>query len=156
MTDRIDSFQGQYRFLSNFSPTTTIVDRYGITYRTAEHAYQAGKTEDSWERKQIAAVRTAGEAKRLGRHLTLPLDWDERRHTVMRMVLVAKFSDPDLARLLIETGDAELVEGNNWHDQFWGDCVCGRMSCDTPGENWLGQHLMHLRDELRNQITKEN
>jgi len=39
MTARITEFKGDWSFLSNFSPHE--VDYNGITYKTAEHAYQA-------------------------------------------------------------------------------------------------------------------
>ena len=32
----------------------------------------------------------------------------------------AKFTDPMLAEMLLATGDAELIEGNNWGDCYWG------------------------------------
>ncbi len=147
MISRIDTFLGQYRFLSNFS-VSPIASADGLTFRTAEHAYQAGKSDDPQTRRLIAAALTPGHAKRLGRQLDLPADWDTRRHEVMARVLRAKFSDPHLAELLMKTEGAELVEGNNWHDQYWGDCGCRRLSCEPIGENWLGRHLMAVRATL--------
>ena len=41
---------------------------------------------------------------------------------------------------------SELVEKNNWHDNFWGDCTCLR--CYRIGENHLGKLWMELRDEI--------
>lgn len=38
----IDSFRGQYRFLSNFFPA--LCNYEGIVYPTVEHGYQAAKT----------------------------------------------------------------------------------------------------------------
>jgi predicted NAD-dependent protein-ADP-ribosyltransferase YbiA (DUF1768 family) len=43
---------------------------------------------------------------------------------------------------LLETGDAELVEGNWWDDTFWG-------VCNGVGQNNLGKILMDTRRELR-------
>jgi hypothetical protein len=41
------------------------------------------------------------------------------------------------------TGNTELVEGNHWHDTFWGvDATTGE------GDNGLGQILMQVRMEL--------
>ena len=38
----------------------------------------------------------------------------------MYEVLTAKFTQHvDLRKKLIATGDAKLVEGNNWNDTFW-------------------------------------
>src|SRR6185369_8674281 len=45
---KILEFQGDNRFLSNFFPAEVIYE--GITYPTAEHAYQAAKTLDPEQR----------------------------------------------------------------------------------------------------------
>ena len=45
---------------------------------------------------------------------------------------------------VLNTGDEELIEGNNWGDRFWGQC-------DGEGINKLGQLLMKVREELRNE-----
>jgi predicted NAD-dependent protein-ADP-ribosyltransferase YbiA (DUF1768 family) len=60
----------------------------------------------------------------------------------MRDLLRQKFAHPELRRLLLATGDAELVEGNTWGDRFWGVCA-GR------GQNHLGRLLMAIRAEIR-------
>ena len=40
----------------------------------------------------------------------------------MYELLISKFSDPGLRDKLIATGDAELIEGNNHWDRYWGVC----------------------------------
>ena len=136
----IDRFDGENEFLSNFF--TSPFEFEGIIYATSEHAFQAAKTEDKEERKAIAALRTPGQAKRAGRKVKLREAWNVIRVSVMRQVVRVKFTQhPDLAKKLLATGDAELIEGNNWNDTFWGRCR-GR------GENWLGKVLMELRAEL--------
>lgn len=63
-------------------------------------------------------------------------------------ILKTKFSDDDLKARLLLTGDKKLIEGNTWHDNFWGDCTCKK--CETvERKNTLGKLLMKLRDELR-------
>lgn len=38
----------------------------------------------------------------------------------MARILNLKFRQHlDLGNLLIATGDAELIEGNHWHDTYW-------------------------------------
>lgn len=64
-------------------------------------------------------------------------------------VLQEKFRDPQLADLLVATHPKDLIEGNDWHDNYWGDCYRGDEHCTGPGENMLGVLLMELRDELR-------
>lgn len=136
----ISSFSGEYAFLSNFfiSPIT-----HGrLKYMTVEHAFQASKTKDRVLRKRVAQISTPGKAKRYGRKLPLREDWEQVKIGVMRSLLRKKFRIPALRRLLLETGDAVLIEGNHWHDTFWG-------VCQGQGENHLGKLLMEVRDEIR-------
>ena len=137
--ERIESFNGKYRFLSNFQPVQVTLD--GVTYDSVEHAYQAAKTLDKDERAKFKGV-TPGESKRLGRSLVLREDWDSVKINIMRDLLTQKFKDEDLKTRLLETGDAELIEGNTWSDTFWG-------VCRGVGTNWLGRLLMEIRSSLR-------
>lgn len=137
----IAKFDGEYSFLSNFYPC--IIDIDGIRYGTVEHAFQASKTDNQQDKRRIAFASTPGRAKRLGQSVTLRPDWEDIKVEVMRGLLIIKFVDnPVLGSRLIATGNAELVEGNTWGDQFWG--VCG-----GEGKNWLGRLLMEIREESR-------
>src|SRR4051794_3834113 len=78
---KIGAFQGEYRFLSNFWPAE-VVDE-GITYPTAEHAYQAAKSLDMGGRRRIARIATPGEAKRAGEAMALRPDWEGIKYGVM-------------------------------------------------------------------------
>jgi ribA/ribD-fused uncharacterized protein len=139
-SNTIAEFQGEYRFLSNFWPAEVIYE--GITYPTAEHAYQASKTLDIEQRKKIAALKTPSEAKSAGRALTLRDDWEIAKFKVMEDVVRYKFTHhDDLRDKLLATGDAYLEEGNTWNDQIWG-------VYQGKGENRLGKILMKVRDEL--------
>ncbi len=131
-------FDGEFAFLSNFYPLAG-----GLTL---EHYYQAAKTFDLQERAAILSAPTPGKAKRLGQRVRLRPNWDAMRVNVMRDLLRKKFADLALRDLLRATGDRHLVEGNTWHDKFWGVCYCSR--CDARGENWLGRLLMQVRAEL--------
>ena len=80
-------------------------------------------------------------AKRIGRKVSLRPDWEDVKIPIMLGLLITKFYDARLRAMLLETGDAELVEGNYWNDRFWGvDIRTGR------GENHLGQLLMTVRN----------
>ena len=144
----IVEFDGDYAFLSNFYPSTIYHD--GITYPTNEHFFQAMKTLDIDERKAIAAAETPGQAKRMGRNVKLRPDWEKIKVDVMRLGLILKFTDAELAEKLVATGDEELVEGNWWHDNTWGNCHCTACS-RKGGRNLLGMLLMEVRKELQYQ-----
>ena len=140
----IDSFIGEYDFLSNFYFPCDILFE-GKLYPSTEHAFQAAKTLDSAEREKIRRANTPGIAKRLGRspkEITMRPDCESIKTNVMLQVLRVKFAHEDLKQKLLATGDAKLVEGNLWGDTCWG-------VCNGVGENRLGILLMQVRDELR-------
>lgn len=136
----IDSFSGDYRFLSNFYPCD--VEYEGIIYKSTEAAYQAAKTLDGHERIFISQL-TPGKAKKFGSKLALRKGWDDMKIGVMMELLQKKFRDPNLLRKLLLTRGQELIEGNTWHDNFWGSCTC--KGCGNKGQNILGRLLMEVR-----------
>lgn len=132
----ISKFKGEYEFLSNFSYVHIVYD--GVIYPTLEHAFQAAKTPNRFERDAILLASGPGKAKRLGQHVGQRSDWHEVRVPIMAQLLVQKFTGyPDLCRKLVATGDEKLVEGNDWGDHYWG--------VDGHGENMLGKLLMQIR-----------
>lgn len=139
----ITSFKGVYRFLSNFYITK--VEYEGEIYPSAEHAFQAAKTLDPDLRNKIAARLSPGEAKRLGQMIPFRPMWDNIKIQVMSDILTTKFSDPVLAKRLIATYPAFLIEGNNWNDRFWGATW---LDNEWVGHNNLGWILMELRKIL--------
>ena len=147
----ITEFDGKYAFLSNFFYAPFVYD--GIIYPTNEHFFQARKTLDQEKRKQIAEAKTPGAAKRMGRQVQLREDWEQVKYTAMRVGVECKFdAHPGLAKKLIATGDAILIEGNSWHDNTWGSCFCPKCA-DIAGKNWLGEILMERRKELVGGLT---
>lgn len=147
MTTTISEFKGPYAFLSNFYQSPVDMDPpfpslVPFRYATAEHAYQAAKALTREDHDRIAASRTPGDAKKAGRRVKARDDWDAHRVVVMTRVVEAKFAaGTELAARLVSTGDAELVEGNYWGDDFWG-VYRGR------GQNMLGAILMTHRRYL--------
>lgn len=137
---KIDSFSGEFEFLSNFYPSE--IEFEGIKYPTNEHFFQAMKTFDVDMRENIAAAPTPGKAKRLGRHCLLRSNWEVVKENFMMTGLRLKFKNPELKEKLLATGNAILEEGNWWGDTYWG-------VCEGVGKNRLGILLMGLREELR-------
>lgn len=144
--DDITEFQGEWRFLSNFHPCKIIFR--GEVWPTAEHLYQAMKTEDMALRGRIRSLPTPGQAKRAGAGLPLRLGWEARREGNMRHVLDLKFApSTEMAERLLSTGTRRLSEGNRWHDRFWGRCLCPLHKGE--GFDLLGTLLMEIRWDLR-------
>jgi ribA/ribD-fused uncharacterized protein len=144
---KIASFSGQYRFLSNFSVSPVMLD--GFVYPTVECAYQAAKTLDAKLREPFVKY-TSGTAKKKGRELPLRENWDAIKNDIMLSLLIQKFEIQNLRTALLATGDAELVEGNWWHDVWFGVCTgnCKKGPHKPFGENWLGKLLMQVREEI--------
>lgn len=137
-------FREQHFFLSNFYKTE--IYYRGHVYKSAEHMFQAAKCLKKSDREKIRNAKTAKTAKILGRFVKLRRNWDLDRVRVMEGILRMKFRNAKLKRLLRETGDRMLIEGNYWHDTFWG--VCGCTKHERTGQNLLGKILMKIRSEI--------
>jgi ribA/ribD-fused uncharacterized protein len=145
--ETIRCFQGKYEFLSNFFVREIVYK--DVRFLTTEHAFQWDKTTDPDEQRIVLAASTPGKVKRLGRQVTMRPDWAQLRFKTMFDINMAKFTQHlDLKENLLATEDAVLVEGNNWHDNFWGDCVCSRCA-NITGLNHLGKTLMQVRESIR-------
>jgi hypothetical protein len=137
----IRSFRGKHSFLSNFYICNVTID--DETYETTEHYYQSQKATNEAVRKAIASASSAKVAKKMGRNIVCRTDWDDVKDTVMLKALRAKFSIPELAKMLVDTGNAIIEESNEWGDVYWG------IDSDTgKGQNKLGKMLMQIRDEI--------
>lgn len=120
----------------------------GVTFATAEHAYQAGKARKpavrEWLMKAPSPSLLAMAAHGLY-YWDITPGWSTSKFDRMRGVLMAKFSQhPDLADLLISTGTARLVESatvDNAVNRLWGEV-------NGVGQNMLGILLMETREKL--------
>ncbi len=126
----------RYRFLSNFWSCGLVHE--GRTYTSAEHLYQALKTDDPDDRERIRQAVYPLDAKGLGGRVALVSDFD--RVAAMTYVLDLKFRDPGLRQLLLETGASDLREDSQ--DRFWG----GR---GDAALNVLGRLLVERRERAR-------
>jgi ribA/ribD-fused uncharacterized protein len=141
----IAHFNGKWACFSNFYPSIVMYE--GVRYYTVEHAYQAAKTLDRELRLGMSQLHNPATAKRLGRLLPLREDWESAKVGVMRDLIALKFAPGSMfASQLLLSSPEDLVEGNTWHDRFWGRCTC--IGCDGEGENVLGQLLMDRREQL--------
>ena len=140
----ITSFTGEYAFLSNTYPCMILWEHK--VYHSVEHAYQAAKTLDPDQREAIRQAPTAFRARRLGRQVVLRPDWEHVKRSIMFLLVLHKFRDPELGARLLAVGDEVLVYGNDRGDTYWGQCPMG------VGHNHLGHILMTVRLLLRNRV----
>ncbi len=141
-TPVIDKFENKWFFLSNFWESDTARDFYGIRFHSVEAFFQSMKTTDKALRRRIASMK-AGPSKGAGRNVKLRPEWEYIKVDIMAIGVLLKFAPgtPE-AEMLLSTGDATLIEGNTWGDQFWG-------VCKGEGENVLGLILESVRHALR-------
>ena len=142
----IENFSYKHAFLSNFAYSPiTIHDKL---WATVEHIFQAAKTFDEDEREYIRTSSTPSIARRRGKKVQLRPDWHSVKQEIMLKSVRLKFKQNTyLKEKLLNTGGEELVEGNTWHDNIWGDCYCKKCS-NIQGTNYLGKVLMQVRKEL--------
>lgn len=140
--NQICRFDGKNAFLSNFYPVSITFN--GLIFPSVENAFQAAKCRNIEDMEQFAHL-SPGQAKRVGRKVQIINNWDCMRIDIMTQLVTQKFTkNPELKAKLLNTGDAMLIEGNTWHDYFWG-------ICNGHGENHLGCILMKVRDNLKEQ-----
>ena len=153
MNNVIDRFEGENYYLSNFYMCDVTYN--GIEYKHTEGAFQAQKSLNEQDRKYVASLHNPSLAKKVcGRHGSIKLrpDWEEVKDQIMDEILMAKFTqNPKLKEKLLATGEAKLIEGNTWHDNYWGNCTCSRCR-HIEGRNQLGKTLMSIREELRSEV----
>ncbi|KAK9892751.1 hypothetical protein WA026_021944 [Henosepilachna vigintioctopunctata] len=140
----ITNFRGDYKFLSNFFKCE--IEYEDDVYPSVEHAFQAAKTINENERKRILSNKNPVIAKRIGRKVKLRSDWEEVKYNIMYQLVLQKFKNNELSRLLLDTGNNEIIEENKWHDKYWGKCICKK--CNGDGKNNLGLILQKVRDEI--------
>lgn len=152
----INKFEGRFRFLSNFYPCK--IEHKGIKYPSVEHFYVAMKVTEMQLldgvyytaadfREMISRISNPGDVKKIGSRVKIRRDWDDKKLEFMNWAVREKFKDETLAEMLISTGDQEIIEGNWWHDNFFGSCSC--VKCGNKGQNNLGKLLMRVRDDIR-------
>jgi ribA/ribD-fused uncharacterized protein len=147
----IGRFNGEFKFLSNFQASTFFLERK--KYASVEHAYQALKTTNEEEHERVRNAISPSQAKKFGKSVTIQEGWDEKKAGVMLDLLRLKFQNPFLRTKLIVTNNAVIIEGNTWHDTFWGVCNCPKHNGE--GQNVLGKLLMQVREEIKEEDRNE-
>jgi ribA/ribD-fused uncharacterized protein len=142
----IIEFKDEFSFLSNFHPCTVVIGL--MKFPSSEHAFMSFKNNsDEWKKECQRFDLTPGQIKRKGRKIELVSFWEDIKIDSMRQALWFKFTqNKELKEKLLDTGNQNLVEGNNFNDVFWGVCL---KSNPNVGENHLGRLLMEVRSLLK-------
>lgn len=157
----IEKFRGEYMFLSNFYLAVQAIEH--VIYPSNEHFFAAQKCLDVEKHMAIVNAPTPGIAKKMGSkkgykmpngqlfRIELRPGWDNIKDDIMMFGLDLKYTQhPDLLKKLISTYPRVLIEGNEWHDNYWGNCTCSKCTYIT-GLNKLGLFHMMYRNKYINE-----
>ncbi len=114
----------------------------GVVYPSVEHAYWALSTDDAGARELICAAERGYGARKAAEEAPRVQGWAQARTAVMAGLLRAKYAQhPDLAEILVGTGDAPLAysgtDSDHWNTR------------GGAGRNWVGRLLELVRSELQ-------
>lgn len=101
----------------------------------------------------FSKIAEPGDAKKIGRRITLRADWESQRpdgllekEWILLTLNRRKYArDPELARKLLATGERLILEGNAWNDTAWGVV---EKPTGLVGWNRMGAIAMAVREEL--------
>ncbi|MEU0372304.1 NADAR family protein [Streptomyces sp. NPDC006283] len=125
--------------LRNDYPAPLVVG--GVTYPSVTHAYWALSVAAEDTRAAVVAADTPSAARRIAAEAERRPGWEQARTAVMTGLLRAKYAQhPDLAEILLATGDATVVYDDS-DSRFWGNDA-------GQGRNWTGRLLELVRSEF--------
>lgn len=145
-------FHSENSFLSNFYASPIWVD--DIAFPTAEHRYQSQKCKMAGDLRAMKRVITAAtplDAKKIADMVPENAEWRSKREGIMKSTIDEKFSqNEDIAKLLVNTGDAKLYEATMNSYFGIGATLHSREVRDLSfkGLNKLGEILQAKRSEI--------
>lgn len=151
----ITEFTGKYACFSNYYMCP--VEDDDMKFRNSEAVFQSLKYRKTKSRNifKTMAPSTATLRGRQIRREKFRDDWEKVKDQMMLKAVKAKFWQNEYIRnILISTGDEEIINENDYHDNYWGNCTCEACK-DIPGRNQLGKTLMEVREWVKVKEVKE-
>lgn len=147
-------FAGRDNCLSNFYPCELNV--FGISHKSAEHAFQyikAMRSGDIPRATSIQSAATALDAKKIGKLIIPSPSFTEKQIAIMTEILEAKADQiPEFSDLLKKHKKSVFVETT--YDDFWASGLDKEATIHTrasawPGTNKLGIIMSEIAGRLR-------
>ena len=156
-------FFGSINPLSNFHPAPFLLD--GQTFHCSEQLIQFKKVKyfkDNDAARHILATKNGSECKLISREIK---SYDHElwkkvaKENCIEGILHKFLQNPLLQKILLETGDKQLVEC--CYDTLWGTGVpLKEETCLNPvlwhNQGIMGEMLEEVRDKLRSNITRND
>ena len=157
----ITVFKGKYAFLD--PAAYCVVEFEHMLFNSAQAAFLAALYDDHYFRSLFRnPVLPIWKARDLAKRLQKRRDWSTQLELdLMRQITLDKFSrDSKLRAKLIATAPERIVAENNWHERFWGRCVCNtrpgkygrKEACLVPGSNHYGKIVTAVRTQLAAEV----
>jgi predicted NAD-dependent protein-ADP-ribosyltransferase YbiA (DUF1768 family) len=156
----VHRFHKEFAFLAPRYPIN--IHWFGIKFPSVEHALVGSMTKDVKLRESIYKA-SPKELESIKTSIKPFQDWNGplamQNLNEIKFGLTAigdQFYHPMvLYKKLAETGDADLINENMQHDNYWGSCICGGPDCRIS-KNMLGFILMEIREKLHSRIQLYN
>ncbi|WNO29941.1 hypothetical protein [Bacillus phage SDFMU_Pbc] len=133
----------------------------GIQFHSSEQAVmweKANLFDAATIADRILAAKRPEDCKRLGRSRSIPFDeaqWVANREDIYYRVLVNKFSDPKLQKVLLATGNKTLIEASPF-DDIWGVKMDENHPDVESPDKWKGLNLLgKVLERVRTYHRKE-
>lgn len=138
--EKITQFTKEYEFLSN--EYTCNVEYDGFTFQSAATLFYAFKAKSEGSFKKFQRLNPL-KARTKMQKMESNDDYEANKKHYLKEAVRAKFnSNPDLKKLLVDTGRARLINTVTHMDTWIG-------VRNGIGENMLGRVLEELRDEYK-------
>ena len=151
----ITKFEGEYACFHNYFMCKVIFDEQD--FRNSEAAYQAQKYAKQKSRNIYRTMAPSTAHLRGQKIKPLRPKWDEVKDELMHKVVFEKFYQNEKIRdILLSTGDEEIINENDYHDNYWGVCTCEKCREENiEGQNKLGKILMQVREEIPKRLQRD-
>ena len=151
----VSPFSGKDMIASNFYPC--IINVFGVKHRSSEHAFQyvkALRCGDLPRAQAIQEAKTAIEAMRIGKDITVSEQFTEKQVEIMTEIIEAKVKqNKEFKELLMKKGQ-DVTFAETTYDDFWGTGLdkVGTMNTNRkywPGKNALGRIISDIASAIR-------
>lgn len=151
----ITKFEGQYACFSNYYMCNMVFEE--LPYRCSESCYQSLKYAKQKSRNIYRTMAPSTAHLRGQKIKPLRPKWDEVKDDLMYKVVFEKFyQNKNIQEILLSTGDEEIINENDYHDNYWGICSCEKCRAENiEGQNKLGKILMKVREDIPIRLQRD-
>lgn len=150
------AFAGQDNCLSNFYPCN--INVFGVSHRSAEHAFQYVKAMRSGDIPRATAIQSAKsalDAKKIGKFITSSTSFTDNQVALMTEIIEAKADQvPAFADALKKYKKSDVFVETTF-DDFWASGLDRMATIHTHSSAWPGSNkLGHIISEIASRMRR--